>query len=41
LASCLALLRAKSPDLAELVEHWEVLPERIRAAMMALVRSQR
>jgi hypothetical protein len=39
LASCLALLAEKSPDLALIVERWDTLPESIRRAMLALVES--
>jgi hypothetical protein len=39
LAFCLAFLNAKSADLARVVERWEVLPEHIRAAILALVDS--
>jgi hypothetical protein len=37
LASCLALLTPKYPDLALLIRHWEALPEPIKTAIMALV----
>jgi hypothetical protein len=39
LASCLALLARKSPDCALLVERWDHLPEPIRRAIVALVKS--
>ena len=39
LASRLALLVQKSPDLALLVERWDTLPEAMRAGMMAMVRA--
>jgi hypothetical protein len=38
LASCLALLYRKSPDLAMLVERWDALPEAVRAGIVAMVR---
>jgi hypothetical protein len=37
LASCLALLTPKYPDLALLIRHWEALSEPIKTAIMALV----
>jgi len=37
LASCLALLHQKSPDLALLVERWDALPEALRAGIVAMV----
>jgi hypothetical protein len=40
LASCLALLAEKYPDLALVVEHWPNLPEHIKAAVKALVEIQ-
>jgi hypothetical protein len=39
LASCLALLAAKWPDLALVVQCWEALPEHIKAAVVALVKT--
>jgi hypothetical protein len=39
LASCLALLTRKSPDLALLVERWDGLPEAIRAGIAAMIRA--
>ncbi len=36
LASCLAFLSAKSPDLALLVERWDALPDGLKAAILAL-----
>src|SRR5262249_34827626 len=39
LAQCLALLTPKYPDLALLTGRWEVIPEPIRVAIMALVKS--
>jgi hypothetical protein len=39
LASCLALLAQKSPDLALVVEHWDNLPEAVRAGIVALVKA--
>ena len=39
LASCLALLRQKSADLALLVERWDALPEAVRAGIAAMVRA--
>jgi hypothetical protein len=35
----LALLARESPDLALVVERWEALPEAIRAAIVAMVKS--
>jgi hypothetical protein len=37
LASCLALLAEKSPELACVVEAWPTLPDHIRKAIIALV----
>ena len=37
LASCLALLRPKSPDLALVVESWGALPEPVRSGIVAMV----
>jgi hypothetical protein len=39
LASCLALLAKKSPDLALLVERWDGLPEAVRAGIVAMVKA--
>jgi hypothetical protein len=39
LASCLALLRQNSPDLALVVERWEALPKPVRAAVVAMVKA--
>ena len=39
LASCLSLLSQKSTDLALLVERWEVLPEVLRAGIVAMVKA--
>jgi hypothetical protein len=39
LASCLALLTPKYPDLALVVNTWPNLPEHIRAEVKALVQS--
>jgi hypothetical protein len=39
LASCLAILYAKSPDLALLFERWDSLPDAIRAGIGAMVRT--
>jgi len=39
LASCLALLARKSPDLALLVERWDGLPEAVRAGIVAMVKA--
>jgi hypothetical protein len=39
LASCLALLAGKDPDLARVVEYWPNLPEHIRLAIKALIHS--
>jgi hypothetical protein len=39
LASCLALLARKSPDLALLVERWNDLPEAVRAGIAAMVKA--
>jgi hypothetical protein len=39
LASCLALLARKSPDLALLVERWDTLPEAVRAGIVAMVKA--
>jgi hypothetical protein len=37
LASCLALLARKSPDLALVVERWDTLPEALRAGILAMI----
>jgi hypothetical protein len=39
LASCLALLTPKYPDLALVVNSWPNLPEHIKAAVKALINS--
>jgi hypothetical protein len=39
LASCLALLAEKDPDLALVVERWPDMPEHIKAAVKALINS--
>jgi hypothetical protein len=39
LASRLALLARKWPDLAVVCERWEALPEHIKAAVLALVKA--
>jgi hypothetical protein len=39
LASCLAFLSQKSPDLAMVIEHWDSLPDAIRAGIAAMVRA--
>ena len=39
LAFCLALLSQKSTDLALLVERWEVLPDALRAGIVAMVKA--
>jgi hypothetical protein len=39
LASCLALLQEKDPDLAQVVERWPNLPDAIRQAVKALVKT--
>ena len=39
LAFCLALLNQKSPDLALLVERWDVLPDAVRAGIIATVKA--
>jgi hypothetical protein len=38
LASSLALLARKSPDLALIVERWDTLPEVLRAGILAMIR---
>jgi hypothetical protein len=39
LASCLALLVQKSPDLAVVVECWDSLSEPVRAGIVAMVKA--
>ena len=39
LASCLALLAEKSPDLAAVVKAWPDLPEAVRAGIVAMVKA--
>ena len=39
LASCLAFLSEKSPDLAAVVEAWPMLPEPLRAGILAMVKA--
>jgi hypothetical protein len=39
LASCLALLAKKSPDLVHVVENWHSIPEAIRAGIIAMVKA--
>ena len=41
LASCLALLAQKSPDLALIAECWDALPVAIRAGIVAMVKASR
>jgi predicted ATPase len=41
LASCLALLAEKDPDLAQLVERWPDLPEHIKTTIKTLVGASR
>jgi hypothetical protein len=41
LASCLAPPTLADPDLALLVERWDVLPEAVRAGIMAMVKATR
>jgi len=38
-ASCVPFLREKGPDLVEVVEAWDKLPEAVRAGIMAMVRA--
>ena len=37
LASCLAFLQEKHPDLAKVIDTWPDLPEAIQAAILAMV----
>jgi hypothetical protein len=39
LASCLALLARKSPELALLAERWDGLAEAVRAGIVAMVKA--
>ncbi|MGD1001192.1 MAG: hypothetical protein ABSA67_10905 [Candidatus Brocadiia bacterium] len=39
MASCLAFLSEKSPDLADVVRAWPKLPEPLRAGILAMVRA--
>jgi hypothetical protein len=39
LASCLALLAEKSPDLALVLGRWNSLPEAVRTGIVAMVRA--
>jgi hypothetical protein len=39
LASCLAFLSQRSPELALLVQSWETLPDAVRAGIMAMVKA--
>jgi len=39
LASCLALLAQISPDLALVVQHWDALPQAVRAGILAMVKA--
>jgi hypothetical protein len=41
LASCLALLAEKDPDWALVVKRWPELPEHIRAAIKALIQTNK
>jgi len=38
-ASCVPFLREKAPDLAEVVEAWDHLPEAIKAGILAMVQA--
>ena len=39
LASCLAFLSEKMPDLACVIEAWDGLPEAVRAGILAMVKA--
>ena len=39
LASCLAMIRETSPDLACIVAAWHTLPEAVRVGILAMVRA--
>jgi hypothetical protein len=39
LGCCLAILRRQCPDLASVVEAWDILPEAVRVAILAMVRT--
>ena len=39
LASCLAIIRETSPDLATIVAAWHTLPEAVRVGILAMVRA--
>ncbi len=39
LASCLAFISSKCPDLASVIDAWPELPEAIRAAILAMVQT--
>ena len=39
MASCLAFLAEKMPDLAAVVEAWDRLPEAVKAGILAMVKA--
>jgi hypothetical protein len=39
LASCLAFLASKPPDLALIVERWDTLPEAVKAGIVAMLKA--
>jgi hypothetical protein len=39
MASCVAFIRENHPELAEVAEAWEQLPEAIRKGILAMIRS--
>ena len=39
MVACLVFLRARRPELAEVLDSWEMLPEALRVGILAMVRA--